>query len=435
MGKVLLQGTKRCSIADCSHFSRTICAWIPNRCPDRALDTHIYQAWKDPDSRINYYQDACGQKGVIARMEAAFGPIIVGEWSLATDNCAMWLNGFNDNLPGFPRTGCKYIPCGESYLGSDQPGIPVDPSKAIQGPYGTGMSGPVFGLCPVGRDWPKESSGNPLTGRDWVRAPPDVPPQLDDTDHVMTNLARKKINAFSNIGHGFYFWNFRTDLYEPHWSYLQALDRGWIPNYNLNDPKIQTACDKEDIGEFKCVVKKGQLYSTVHDAVAYALNFQNRSDTPEAQAILNLTGTSFMDAANDVLGEFFDKFHTNGATCDFGGIGMLIELNRTTPDDDALLLTDDEYFGYVVVQNGTKLWKIVLLVVIGTLVGSCSGFIVAMHTNKAFNRRVRESVIFRPIKNTKSNLLRSSLALPAISDFQDIDGDHGGNGETTWLKK
>lgn len=30
-------------------------------------------------------------------------PIIVGEWSLATDNCAMWLNGFNDNLPGFPK--------------------------------------------------------------------------------------------------------------------------------------------------------------------------------------------------------------------------------------------------------------------------------------------------------------------------------------------
>lgn len=27
----------------------------------------------------------------------------VGEWSLATDNCAMWLNGFNDNLPGFPQ--------------------------------------------------------------------------------------------------------------------------------------------------------------------------------------------------------------------------------------------------------------------------------------------------------------------------------------------
>jgi len=33
-------------------------------------------------------------------MEREFGPVIVGEWSLATDNCAMWLNGFNDNLSG-----------------------------------------------------------------------------------------------------------------------------------------------------------------------------------------------------------------------------------------------------------------------------------------------------------------------------------------------
>jgi len=45
-------------------------------------------------------------------MEASFGPIVVGEWSLATDNCAMWLNGFNDNLPGFPRMPCKYTPVG-----------------------------------------------------------------------------------------------------------------------------------------------------------------------------------------------------------------------------------------------------------------------------------------------------------------------------------
>jgi glucan 1,3-beta-glucosidase len=98
-------------------------------CPERAIDTHIYQAWKDPDSRIGFYQDACNQKGPIAMMEQAFGPVIVGEWSLATDNCAMWLNGFNDNLPGFPRSPCKYIPCSPPYMGTDQPGTPVDPTK------------------------------------------------------------------------------------------------------------------------------------------------------------------------------------------------------------------------------------------------------------------------------------------------------------------
>ena len=107
-------------------------------CPERALDTHIYQAWRDPDSRLGFYVDACQKKKLLATMEREFGPIIVGEWSLATDNCAMWLNGFNDNLPGFPRLPCKYTPCAASYLGENQPGVPVDPSKPIQGPFGTG---------------------------------------------------------------------------------------------------------------------------------------------------------------------------------------------------------------------------------------------------------------------------------------------------------
>ena len=68
------------------------------------------------------------------------------------------------------------------------------------------MSGPVFGMCPGDRDWIKESSGDPLTGRDWVNSPPKAPKRLDDTDDVMRNLAMKKIDAFSGIGHGFYFW-------------------------------------------------------------------------------------------------------------------------------------------------------------------------------------------------------------------------------------
>ena len=56
-------------------------------CPERALDTHIYQAWSDPNSRVGFYTDACAQKARLADMEQAFGPVIVGEWSLATDNC------------------------------------------------------------------------------------------------------------------------------------------------------------------------------------------------------------------------------------------------------------------------------------------------------------------------------------------------------------
>ncbi|CAN0498301.1 unnamed protein product, partial [Laminaria digitata] len=57
----------------------------------------------------------------------------VGEWSLATDNCAMWLNGFQDNLPGFPQVQCELVRCPLPYMGGEQPGAPVNPNSPPQG--------------------------------------------------------------------------------------------------------------------------------------------------------------------------------------------------------------------------------------------------------------------------------------------------------------
>jgi Cellulase (glycosyl hydrolase family 5) len=72
---------------DSFRFDTNIWGGFMDGCPERALDTHMYQAWRDPDSRVGFYTDACRQKASIASMENAFGPVIVGEWSLATDNC------------------------------------------------------------------------------------------------------------------------------------------------------------------------------------------------------------------------------------------------------------------------------------------------------------------------------------------------------------
>ena len=116
-------------------------------------------------------------------------PIIVGEWSLATDNCAMWLNGFNDNLPGYPKVQCGMVPCPPPYMGAEQPHAPPDPDEPLQGPYGTGVSGPMFGQCPVGMQW---GHGGGQEGE------------------AMRNLAHKSANAFGS-GHGWFFWNFRTE--------------------------------------------------------------------------------------------------------------------------------------------------------------------------------------------------------------------------------
>lgn len=108
----------------------------------------------------------------------------------------MWLNGFNDNLSGYPMLPCKYIPCPDPYMGFDQPGTPVDRSNPVQGPFGTGMSGPSYGMCPVGRNWIKENKDS-INGTNWMHAPPEAPHGLDDTDVVMRNLALRKLNAFA----------------------------------------------------------------------------------------------------------------------------------------------------------------------------------------------------------------------------------------------
>ena len=163
-------------------------AWADflTNCPNKAMDTHIYQAWNRPGALKTYHNNACNFRKNIREIEDTLDmPLIVGEWSLATDNCAMWLNGFNDNLPGYPKVSCTLWPCAAPYMGYDQPGCPPAKDQPLQGPYGTGVSGPQFGMCPVTVEWG------------------------DQVDTFMTALAMKYLNAF-NSGHGWFFWSKRV---------------------------------------------------------------------------------------------------------------------------------------------------------------------------------------------------------------------------------
>jgi len=91
---------------------------------------------------------------------------------------------------------------------SKQPGVPLDTSQGLLGPFGSGISGPMFGKCPREMAMSKNE------------------------DEWTTNLAHKQIAAF-NRGHGWFFWNFRTE-FESHWDYLEAWHRGWFPR-NVSD--------------------------------------------------------------------------------------------------------------------------------------------------------------------------------------------------------
>jgi hypothetical protein len=84
-------------------------------------------------------------------------------------------------------------------------------------------------------------------------------------DAFMEQLAKKQLNAFSR-GHGFYFWNFKTDgNLEPRWSYIGAVEAGWIPK-NLSlailpDP-LDGHCESKEC-KFKAGVDYygGDLYA------------------------------------------------------------------------------------------------------------------------------------------------------------------------------
>ncbi len=380
-------------------------------CPERALDTHIYQAWSDPSSREMFYTRACGTKHIIAEMEKQFGPVVVGEWSLATDNCAMWLNGFNDNLPGFPRLPCKYVPCSDPYMGFDQPGTPVDPGKPAQGPFGTGMSGPIFGLCPVGRDWLVESKRD--SGTDWMRAPPTAPSGRDASDDVMRNLALKTINSFSGYGHGFYFWNFRTDVDEPHWSYMSALKKGWIPNGNLKDDIIINACDKEDNGLYKCVAKRGQLDKNIRQGIEYVFNSTNidykslglnATTAIEADKLVaNMTGKPLYELADRVYDEYWSTHRVDGATCDFAGTAEFIEIHNYANSTNTTYTntTAGKAAAYDELQKEIHLLVMIGFITLAVMFGGILGFCCAIRSNRKFKRSVARSNFGKSLSRNK----------------------------------
>ena len=61
-------------------------------CGGVALDTHVYQAWFDIRPQNGFLDNACSWRQRLQKVQATGLPVLIGEWSLATDNCNMWLN-------------------------------------------------------------------------------------------------------------------------------------------------------------------------------------------------------------------------------------------------------------------------------------------------------------------------------------------------------
>lgn len=249
-------------------------------------------------------------------------------------------------------------------------------------------------------------------GMSWMASPPEAPRGRDGTDEVMSQLALKKISAFSGIGHGFYFWNFRTDLYNPQWSYMLALERGWIPKGNLNDERILNSCHREDEGAFVCQANRDAPEDTVRSGMNYALGEEDK----DPKYIYKLHDDDLYDEADTVFGEFWEAHRGEGATCDFGGAATLAEQNKTHTDE----YYSDDYYNVLEI-NEFPVWKIVLISIFGVVVGGLTGFTLAMKLSPRFNRAVRSSVMLRPV--TSSRVFRQSFGNLLEPGFVGLDMD------------
>ncbi|ORX63859.1 glycoside hydrolase [Basidiobolus meristosporus CBS 931.73] len=140
------------------------------------LDTHIYQVF-DVNllkySRQQHLEMTCNDK---ARIGGSPLRTIVGEWSLATTDCTLWLNGF--------QKGARY----------DGTFITTEP------------------VCP---SCTCKDEGNVAKFGKSYRA-------------FLREFAEKQMDAYE-AGYGWIFWNFKAEN-SPQWNYIQGVEEGWIPN-------------------------------------------------------------------------------------------------------------------------------------------------------------------------------------------------------------
>jgi len=174
------------------------------------IDTHQYLAWwgVDGDFPISGFCDGYGSNMAIAH-DVKYD-VWVGEWSLATDVCALWLGGFNDNNTPYSAP-CEWVECPTSYFNEEDQHLATDFDRtaAELGPFGSNhLSVVKSGMCPI------DSTNYSF-------------------DEVM-NLGQCMTDIFQDTVQGQFLWTFRNEL-EDKWSYKNAYDLGWIKKNNTTE--------------------------------------------------------------------------------------------------------------------------------------------------------------------------------------------------------
>ncbi len=144
-------------------------------------DVHPYIAFTPPytSSWNELVPRICNYFGpMMDRAQANMGVSFAGEWSLAVNDCGLWLNGVN--------LGTRY--------------------------EGTYQGTTVYGSCDTWTNWPAFD------------------------DNMKTGLRQFAQSSFDSLKHGF-FWTWKIGnstvtgrVMAPQWSYSLGLEQGWIPS-------------------------------------------------------------------------------------------------------------------------------------------------------------------------------------------------------------
>merc|ERR1711953_1375037 len=167
------------------------------------MDTHQYFAWWGAQDDIGNYCDGYG--GTMSQAFDVKYDVWVGEWALATDVCALWLGGFNDNNTPY-AFGCDWVECPKPYL-PEHLSPDFDRTAEMLGPYGSNTLSTIQnGKCP----------------RDSAHFPKDDIKRLGQcATYVMDDMVQ-----------GMFMWTFRNEL-EDKWNYITAYDNEWIKRTNF----------------------------------------------------------------------------------------------------------------------------------------------------------------------------------------------------------
>jgi len=178
------------------------------------LDTHQYLAFgaqfeKDPMVHCENY------KKMLAPAKDIKYPVWVGEWSIATDVCAHWLNGFNDHRDPYTYD-CAWVDCPYSYL-PEELAVDFDRTADILGPFGgdTTLGAIQKGKCMVDSAY--------------------------YTDEQVNDLTKCMVDAFNEYVDGQFIWAGKNEMKEVKWSYVQAYDAGYL------DPSVSSFYNKDRI--------------------------------------------------------------------------------------------------------------------------------------------------------------------------------------------